>query len=428
MVMMPRSSSLVVGVSVSSLSVSAVALRAGRIVWTREVSRSGEQPVEESLIELLESLPKAGMMRPRIHACVGAQSSQVRNVGEQAWSRDRQLACAIVGESPGRFFLVNGTPIVTTDVQPSAGRGMLVGAIDRPIVDALALVCRRLRLRLVLVSPAAAVLGHAIEGARAVLRDGDLSLVATYEDAQLATSRRVRSAEVESDPSTAVALHRELRAGDDGGRFMAAFGAARAGDSVRLAIRPKRDASGNRRRVITAASACALAGAFALAGPPLAAVRRADDARASKATIARSGERALETERRLGDAAVTLGELRAFARGTRSATLLLASLSEAIEHPTMLLSLQADTLGGTLVALTPRASALMAMLDTVPEIAEARIMGPVTLQQSFGPPPGAMPPQGMVRPPEGAPPMERVTVRFSWRGPGVAGARREDER
>ena len=425
---MPRSTTLVVGVSVSSLSVSAVALRAGGIVWAHEVSRVGEQPVEDSLTQLLEVLPKSGLMRPRIHASVGPQSSQVRNVGAQVWSRDRQLARAIVGESPGRFFLVNGTPVVITDVQPSSDQGILVGAIDRPVVDALTCVCRRLQLRLVLVSPAAAVLGHAIEGERAVLGDGDLSLIATYRGAQLATSRRVRSAELEPGGSAGVVLHRALRARDDGGRFMTAFGAARAGDGIWLAIRPKRDASGSRRRVLTAASACALAGGFALAGPPLAAARRAEDARVSRATIARSGERALETERRLRDAAVTLGELRAFASGTRSATLLLASLSEAIEHPTMLLSLQADTLGGTIVALTPRASALMAMLDTVPEIAEARITGPVTLQQSSVLPPGGLPHPGMTRSPEATAPMERVTVRFNWRGPVVAGARREDER
>lgn len=424
MVVTTVATSSVVGLSVSDRAVCAVLVRAGRVLWARETLRGDERSLEESIAELLGALPKVGFLRPAVHASVGPRSAQVRDLGDLGWTRDRQIARAIVGENPGRFFLVNGTPVQTTAVQLTPTGGALVGAIDRPVVDALTAACVRHRLRLAMIAPAAAVFGHAVDASRAVIDDGDLSMIALYDGARLSGCRRIRSTELPTEHQGSLALHAGLRAIDDGERFAAAYGAARAGASVQLALRPERSGAAGRRQLVPALVASALAAVFALTVPPLAAAHRADDARERRATIARSGERALDAERRLGDAVATLREVNAFAAEKRSATLLLATLSEAIEYPTMLLSIHMDTLGGTLVALTPRASTLMTMLDTVSQIADARMIGPVTLQPSAGPSSGVTAQPGMLKQREIAALMERVTVRFGWRGEVANGVQR----
>lgn len=408
--------SLVVGVDVSANAVRAVALRESCVVWSREIARSSSSGLEGTLADLLDELPHVGPMRPRVFASVGPSSAQVRTLGDAAWARDQQLARAIVAENPHRFFLVNGTPVVTTDVQPLHTGDILAAAIDQPVVDALTVVCRRCHLRLVLVAPAAAVLGYAVDGDRAVLEDGDLSLIASYAGARLVGCRRVRTAELREDLANVQPGQFNPQVVEVGTPFAAAFGAARAERSVQLALRSHRRATGDAQRLWCAVAACAIALAFALIAPPIVATQQADSARAARARIARSGERALALERRLAEAAVELRELDAFTSERRSATLVLASLSEAIEHPTMLLSVQADTLGGTLVALTPRVADMMTMLDSVPEITAARIAGPVTLQPKITVAPVVGPQSGTVRR-EATPPMERVTVRFAWRPP-----------
>lgn len=399
-----------IGLSVAERSICAVAVRRDKIVWSYEVSRASGESLQHALSEVLAALPPLGFRRAHLHATVGPVRSQVRNVGEPGWARDRALARAIVAESPSRFFLVNGTPVVTTDVQGCPDGGLLVGAIDRPVVDAVAAVCERMHLRLSQISPAAAVLGYATQREQAVFADGEIALIGTYHEARLNSWRRVRSAELPTGASGTNSPSPALGNLATEPGFVAALGAVRAGRVLQLAHRPRRDASVRGRRLVVTAAVFVLAVIFALTAPPLAAMHRASTARALRATIARSGERALAAERRLGAAAEIVLEMNAFGERRRSATLFLASLSEAVEHPTMLLSLQADTLGGTLVSLTPRASMLMAMLDSVPELTDARIVGPVTQQQAGA----AQGMAGMAQPPA-TPPMERVSVRFVWR-------------
>jgi hypothetical protein len=393
-VVVKRQRSTVVGLSVSASAVRMVVLEHGRIVRADEVGRSQHASLEEAVDILLRELVPSRLGRTQVFAAVDLSHAQVRNIGQMAWSKDRVTARAIVQQNPERLFVVNGIPVSATDVQTTA-TGAWIAVIETHVIEALTVACGIRDCELRVVSPVAAVLGYVAEVNRIVWHDDDHALLASYDGAELSSYRRLRVADAtELPPEAQLADAAALRAiGDDGYRFAGALGAARARASVAMAIRLEPSVASLHARVRVAAVAVALAAILAVMLPPTVVSRRATRANSEYVRLARSAERAEGDARELADGVRTIEEMNAFARSTRSATLLLASLTNAIEHPAMLLSIQVDTLGGTLNALTPRASVLMAMLDSVPEIANPRIVGPVTQEAA----------------------MERVTARFAWR-------------
>jgi hypothetical protein len=86
----------------------------------------------------------------------------------------------------------------------------------------------------------------------------------------------------------------------------------------------------------------------------------------------------------------------AFAEARWSPTLLLAELARRLPPGAALVSLHADTAAGSVVALGPRAGAVLAALEGIEGVRRVEISGPVTREGAAG-----------IE-------VERVTLRFSF--------------
>jgi len=112
-----------------------------------------------------------------------------------------------------------------------------------------------------------------------------------------------------------------------------------------------------------------------------------------------------ENSREIGKVTAELNEIAAFSERRRSATLFLEALSAALPPEAAIVALRTDSAGGNLMALTPRASAVLSALDSITAVAAAEIVGPVTREII------------------GTRELERVTVRFRWNTGSVVPAR-----
>jgi hypothetical protein len=90
-----------------------------------------------------------------------------------------------------------------------------------------------------------------------------------------------------------------------------------------------------------------------------------------------------------------LDEVAAFDASRRPATTLLAELTRALPDGAAMVALRIDSAGGSLVAVAPRAPAVLMPLERVPGIRAPEIVGPVTREVL------------------GGREVERVTVRFA---------------
>jgi len=141
----------------------------------------------------------------------------------------------------------------------------------------------------------------------------------------------------------------------------------------------------------TAAGAALLA---LLALPALRAERVADAASAQLEALQPRRQAAAEAGRELARATAALAEVSALGAVRWSPTRLLADLTRALPGEAALVVFRADTASGSVVALGPRAGAVVTALERVEGISAPEISGPVTRETT---------PTGEV---------ERVTVRF----------------
>jgi hypothetical protein len=194
--------------------------------------------------------------------------------------------------------------------------------------------------------------------------------------------------------------------GEQSWRFAVAYGAAisssilgefaalayRAGGTAGRAAKPR----ASRRRVLIAAVAASVALAAAALAPGLAARRVAQAATAQLAALGPRDGEALRVSRNLGLVTAALGEVASFEGSARVSTLLLHDLANALPPGAALLAFHMDSAGGSIVAIAPRAGAVVTPLDHLPWLASPEIVGPVTREQA------------------GGREVERVTVRFRW--------------
>jgi hypothetical protein len=406
------------GVGLSRDTVRGVLLERGRIAWTGECPIEGES-LRPALGELVAQAARARPMRAAVVVAVGPTFAQLRHLHGLPAVRDTHTLAAVVQQSAGRYFRQNGIPMITTPVAERTAGAAWVGAVEAPVVEAIAEVCREHRLTVVSLVPTGALLGYSAPDGSLTWHDGDVALQLRYERGRIVECRCVPAHLAHAHHGEGAELPEVLRGlGDEALRFADAYGAARGGAASPFALRPAGEATEpSVRRVAVAAMVCAVAVAFAVLAPVLAATRveREAAARVASASLVAAGAR--RTEQTLADSARLLSRLAAFQRDAGSKTLLLAALTCAIEEPTMLASLRFEPSGGMLTALTPSAAELLAMLEAVPEIVAPVIVGSVTPESPTPAAPSAAIGAPSMRPSDATAerPLERVTVRFQWR-------------
>jgi hypothetical protein len=392
------------GIAVSTDGVRAVAVQDEIILWGAESSLEGRS-IGEAIGELLTAGRLRRWPRPVMVAAVGPARSQLRKLTGLPPVADAGALTRLVGESAGRFFLRNGVPLATTGVRrdrESDGEGW-GAAIEQPVIAALEAACRTHGLRLAAVLPTLAVIPRALQGDSLVWRDGEVCAHLTILDGRLHALRRGIIGDAPSstsdEPPHAVPALAAL--GTDGWRFADAYGAAIASVRDPLAYRLARFANAEPVRTLRIAAAllaCLIALTLTAVAPTIAIRHAGARAEVGLSTLARERRGAEASEAELTRVSAALGEVALFDQNRRSVTILLSDLARALPSGSAMVSLRVDSAGGTLVALAPRAAALIERLEDVPDLATPSFIGPVTREVAA------------------SAEVERVAIHFLWAG------------
>jgi hypothetical protein len=409
-----------IGVAVDQTSVRAVGVRFGRVLWGLETPRPNNDTVDDALVACLGSRPGrrafiGGVLLPTVTVALGPAHAQTKRLVGLPPLADPRLLARTVREHVGRFFLKNGVPLVTTTVRSDGPDGAWAAAFEQPVVVSLRNACDRSRVALRAVVPAVDVLSLglvALYNETLIWPDGDTAVEVAWSAGRLTGVRRAAPVPG-STQLHAVPVPELASLGEGAWRFAAAYGAAigsgpaASHTSEVLAYRPDgstRDVArppASQRRTITAAGAAMLALTAAALAPGVAAHRAERQATAQLAVLAPRETQALAVSRDLVLVTSALGQVAAFAASARVPTLLLRDLANALPTGAALLAMHLDSLGGSIVAIAPRAGAVVTPLDHIAWLASPEIIGPVTREKADGRD------------------LERVTVRFRWAWTGA---------
>jgi hypothetical protein len=247
-----------------------------------------------------------------------------------------------------------------------------------------------------------AVLGRALVDTHLMWPDGGSVAEVRLQGGELESVRRIAAAHAPAGapPEAVPAL---ARLGEHGWRFADAYGAASLPEYEPMVLRAPGAGADHvpRWRMALAGGALAAALLFAAVAPAIRAMRAEDAAAGRIAAVQDRRRAASDTERELERVTQALAEAAAFDVDRYSPTLLLADLTAALPQGSAVVAFTADTANGSVVALAPRAAAVVQPLEKVPGIVAPEIVGPVTREALAGRD------------------LERVTIRF-----GIDAARR----
>jgi hypothetical protein len=344
--------SLVIGLAIERDRLRAVGVLGGRVLWGMDAPIADPASLGDALNGFLGKLPLGRFGRPRLTVALDATFAQTKRLAGLPPIGDERELARTVSEHATRFFLKNGVPLVTTSVRRDAAGQPWAAALQKNVVDMIVSACRASRLELSGIVPAIDV--------------------AKPEVAALAPL------------------------GQEAMGFAAAYGAAVTPGALTWRTRVTSEATAPRWRIVTIASACALALLLAVLAPGLGARVAEHRAIAHLVAIARATQAAQRIAHDNDLVTGALGEVAVFDRGRRPMTVLMSQLAYVLPDNSALLALHVDSAGGSVVALTPRAGALLTRLERVPGLAAPEITGPVTRETARGHD------------------VERVTVRFRW--------------
>lgn len=378
------------------ITVSAVGTRGDRVEWRREQLLDPDRPIDDALGRFMLTFPRRlPWILPRVAVALGPTFVQLKRLPGLPPLSDSRLLSAAVRESAPRFFLRNGIPIEVSGLRVDGAADAWGAATERPLLGSIEAACRRARVRLVTVVPTGAVLASGVDSPTAdpiIWIDGGSRYTFTYADQRLVRAVRDRGA-AKPQPASDRLL------------YAAALGVARRWRSEPIAWRPT-DAGipvdGRTRRLAWGAAIAAIVVAGVIPGvtSTIAARRATVHLRA----IAPLRRQAIATADSLRVVTAALDQIARFAARRRPATSVLAGITSALPPTSAVVALDVDTLGGTFVALTPDAGALVTRMSRDSELGGIQIVGPVTREAVTGP--GAAARQ-----------LERVAVRFTFAGP-----------
>jgi hypothetical protein len=118
--------------------------------------------------------------------------------------------------------------------------------------------------------------------------------------------------------------------------------------------------------------------------PAVRAMGAEDRAVARIAAVQDRRRAASDTERELARITGALAEAAAFDSARYSPTLLLADLTAALPTGSAVVAFRVDTASGSVVALAPRAAAVVQPLERLPGLVSPEIVGPVTRETVAG--------------------------------------------
>jgi hypothetical protein len=374
--------------SISSETVSAALVRRGAFIWRRTLARMRDDDLAERILELLRDAPRSRLRPRRVIAVVGPSGAQVRRLDGLPPTRDAMLLAGMVRENVARFFLVHGTPPVTTPVWRDSNGNAWCAAFDASLIESIVDACDRTRARLGGVAPVVALLPTVLADGTHVWSDGAMWVELAVHERSLIGLRRRRAG---CGDSSACPPDAPLPA--------AVRGSARAP----FVWRP-RDGEARRRwrrwRIAALAAITAVAAASAAAAPAARVILAGRAARAAVVSLAGTRGAALAQSTALDQTTARLDEVERFASGRRAATLLLRDIATVLPDSTAIVAFRIDSAGGTFTAVATHAADVIAALADVAGVAAPRLTGAITRETTGG-----------TR-------LERAAIRFRFAVPG----------
>lgn len=329
-----------IGISVDSDVLRAVVVRGGDVVWSGEVRVRDPKALSSEIAGLITSVPRTRWRRPAVTGTIGSRAAQLKRInGLPANASDRALSDAIRLSAP-RFFLTNGSPLLTSNIHRRDG-DLWCAAADEDVVTALADACRATGMAFRGCVPSAAA-------ARGV-----------------------------APPSGEYARFADARAAAIGGAHSPFL--IDPGAPARARQRRARD-----RALLVACAVVAFVAAFVM--PGIKAIVRERDAAARLQALRGQSIAPMAAMRDFTAAAELVRRVEAFSSSRRSMVTLLGALSQVLPESTAILSFHADSAGGTLVLLTPVGNTVLPEISRAPGIVSADITGAVTRETVAGAP------------------------------------------
>lgn len=444
--------------------VHALGVRRGRVVWVVEAPLNPDLPLHQAFADVMATVvararergaPWKRYGRPRINVALPSALVQAKAVARLPDTRDTQLLRSVLQLGAGRFFRRSTFPIAIGRVRLDDSGPVWAAAFDCRAVAELDTACRLAGARLVRVLPAVSVLPYALRGELLTWRDGDWQLELDVADGRVVELRRTfalaassaavavasgdaadaacgttpTSMRADARPAGCVVALEAL--GEQAWRFAAAYGAATAPHDEALTLRP-RDALAASSvpppwRLAAAAVAAAVMLAAALFVPLTREARAAGEARAELARLGASRRQAVAVESELDRVTASLAALDAFAATRHSMTAGLAAFADVLPERAALVSLRVDTVSGTAVVLSRRATAVIEALRETSWLAAPELVGAVTRERrnAADGPSGMRSPMVTLGPrvgpfTTGPEELERATIRFRLASPRPA--------
>jgi hypothetical protein len=401
-----------IGVGVSRDSMRALALVRGKIVWACERTLGEGETLEEALSDLLKSAPIRRWLRPTVTIALGPATARVKRLSGLPPLERPELLHAVVSENAGRFFARQDGPASVRAVSAIDSTAAWAVLVDDATVHTIDRTFRSVGLRAHGFVPSVVAIAAAVTDQEATLADAGIRAVVRIvgdrpvdiRHAPDAAGRTYGGADRLS-PVEPLAL-----LGADAPAYAAAYGAAALGRGAMLAFqaerKPAEATSIARWRRVLAISAAVVGVALPLAVPIALPARSARRDRTVLLTLDRNAQTARAAYSDLARFTAALNAAGSFNNRRLGTSLLLADLTRQIPSGTAIVSLQVDTLGGSLVVLGDRATTVMTILEKIPRITSPRLAGPVTREVA------------------GGREVDRVAIRFSIGDPsGLAGAK-----
>lgn len=378
-----------VGVALSRDAIRAVAVRRNRIVWAAEATVERGAPLEAAISSLLTKAPLPRFPRPILNAAVGPHASQVRLVAGLPEAPGTAAAGAIIREHTASFFLKDGVPLITTNVQPTTKTEAFAAAIDGPYVDAVLRVCRARHLQLGFIAPSAVCLPRAFEDRSFVWVDDNFVVDVSHIDGSLETIRTRPLSAAGSVESTSFRLAPPLSAlGNNASRFADAYGVAATEAVPTLALDSVTAGFWSwesTRRRLTPPAVLFAAGVMAIALSPLSAVWAGQRAQVRLSRIRDDQvQTVVSTLDMLDRTTAIIGEVHGFASKRRDITNLLGALAAGLPAGTTVVSLELTDSLCQLGALSPNSADVLSAVRQIPGARSVELLGPVQHETMAG--------------------------------------------
>jgi hypothetical protein len=382
----------VLGLSIGAASVRAVLVRRGAIAWAGQAPYAGPGELAEVIARLAG---EAGLPVRRARVVLERAVVQLRAFEPAPPLRGQAAGRWVALEAP-RLFRKNGAALVTDAVLITLGHGraaLWAAAAPEPLLRTVLDACGEAGLRVESLGPVAEVLPRAwttaprwTELSPVVIPNGDSAEVLEAAPRGVWRSRLVRGAG-NGTPVTWVAALDPL--GVDAAQFAPAYAGAVAVPRLQLLPAEAR-AAGARERHRRAVCLLALAAAFWVGAGAISVGRLLSTLQAATRSLAAIRPRvdsALAARRDLDAGTLALATVDAAARARSRHLVLLAQLSRALDDSTYLVALKVGVEGTVrLVGYAPRAARVLAALERVPTVRDAKFESPVTRETVNGRP------------------------------------------